>query len=139
MSQLKVNGSASALDGEIVDLIREWIAQRSLSDHGNKAMCLLTDAIYRMEVSYISRLVVCKVKTGLDVEQIANDVTYEFLNRYLCQEHVNFIEDVQVVPLLKKIARSMVINAIRNGRRQRRQPYKALGERARFIHLDSTI
>ena len=123
-------------DDQIVELIRAYIDLRSLPDQQNEALDRLTDSIFRMEVRYISKLVMCKWETAVDIHLLANDVTYEFLDRYLIGQSRNFSALDQVSALLKKIARSRVVNAIRDNRRGCRHPDQAMGDGVRFVRLD---
>ena len=124
-------------DDQIVELIRAYIDLRSLPDQQNEALDRLTDSIFRMEVRYISKLVMCKWETAVDIHLLANDVTYEFLDRYLIGQGCNFSPLDQVLALIKKIARSRVINAIRDNLRVCRHPVQAIWDGVRFVRLES--
>ena len=123
-------------DDQIVELIRAYIDLLSLPDQQNDALDRLTSSIFRMEVRYISKLVICKWETAVDIHLLANDVTYEFLDRYLIGQRRNLIAGEHVLPLLKKIARSRVVNAIRDSRRGCRHPDQVMGDGVRFVRLD---
>ena len=115
---------------QLIDRFKAYKDLPPLSDLQNEALVWLTHSIYRMEVRYISKLVVRKSETAIDVDLLANDATYEFLDRYLIGRHSNLNACEQVLHLLKKIARSKVVNAIRDSRR-RVQPVERLNAIAR--------
>ncbi len=124
-------------EDRIVELILTYIDLRSSPDQQDKALDRLIDSIFRMQVRYISKLVLSNAESQLDIQLLANNITYEFLDRYLIGQHRSLNIGEHVLPLLKKIARSRVINAIRDSRRECRHPDRSQADGVRFIHFES--
>ena len=126
-------------DDQIVGLIRAYIDLLTLPDQQNETLARLIDSIFGMQVRYISKLVACNSETEFDIQLIANNATYDFLDRYLIGQRRTFSALDQAPALLKKIARSRVINTIRDSRRQCRNPGRGQADGARFVHLESMV
>ena len=127
----------SIADHQIFALIQSYTDLRTLPDLQNEVLDRLTDSIFQFAVGYISRLVVSKSETAIDIHLLANDATYDFLDRYLISRPWNLNAEMRVLPLLKKIARSKVLNAIRDNRRRCRNPHQAQPDGDRIVHLKS--
>ena len=119
----------------IVDCIRAYINLQTLPAVQNEALDRLTDSIFRMEVRYISRLLSRRSEIEIDIHLLANDVAYDFLDRYLIGQYRNFVAAEHVIPLLKKMARSGVVNAIRDSHRLCRHPDRSQDYGGRIIQL----
>jgi len=119
MSRLKHFGPNS--NDQIRELFRAYLNQ-STPDRKKEALDRLIDSIYRMEVRYISKLVARKSESELDIDDLANHVTCEFWDSYLIGKRRKIDAEAKVVPLLKKMARSCVNNAVRDGKRTCRHP-----------------
>ena len=106
------------LEQWILEQICDYFCLRAIPNLHDDVFSTVVAAVYRMQLNYISSLAKGS-KTAIDVEQLANDVTLEFLDRYLLRGRVILIEKRQLISLLKTIARTRLINSFRNGRRSR--------------------
>lgn len=130
--------SKYAPSDKIAERIRSYFDSQSTLDQQKESLDRLTLLIFQMEVRYISKLVANKYKSDadLDTELLANHVTFEFLDRYLNCHGREMLARLKVEPLLKKMARSIVSNAVRHSRRWCRNPEQDRGDGTRVVQTE---
>lgn len=127
------NDDGPVSDDDIGVLFRAYMDPSCIGPAKKEALERLLISILRMEVRYISKLAAHKSESQIDIDDLSNHVTQEFWERYLVGKIRKLGVVAKVVPLLKKMARSFVINAVRDSERLCRHPDETETE---IVHSD---